>query len=417
MDKIKYVKLEQPDGSYSDSIPLSVDSDHVDVNGSTLTVELNKIDNLETQINKKPYYYTNIASMKTDDNLKEGDVVQTLGYYEANDGKAELYNIVDDNTLIDDDYNIIELNNDLFAKRVQNEKIDESYIIEEITVEEHYDEQTKTHYWITHVPHTDKNGNIIKMNLGLANDVENENVLANETARSFANRHNATLCINGGVFNVTETSDYYLRCLGLVIKDKEVVCDIRNEVRNEGIVNQGYLNRINILGVKDDNTLIKYNYNVNAEAVLSDDCDFTIAGFGRIMVNGESTNRTEGDNWGVASYSITEDTAPIANKIYFVVENGVYKGKVNLTEFEAGTDYYEQTGGTFYEFCFIGQNTTTKDFYIFTCNGKGTEVERGMSHEQAIAIFQDLGVDFAWQPDRRRFNVSDISWRANKQKN
>lgn len=41
MDKIKYVKLEQPDGSYSDNIPLAVDADHVDVNGNTLTNELN----------------------------------------------------------------------------------------------------------------------------------------------------------------------------------------------------------------------------------------------------------------------------------------------------------------------------------------------------------------------------------------
>lgn len=41
MDKIKYVKLEQLDGSYSDSIPLAVDSDYVDVNGNTLTNELN----------------------------------------------------------------------------------------------------------------------------------------------------------------------------------------------------------------------------------------------------------------------------------------------------------------------------------------------------------------------------------------
>ena len=42
MDKLKYIKLEQPDGSYSDSIPLSVDSDYVDVNGNTLTSELDK---------------------------------------------------------------------------------------------------------------------------------------------------------------------------------------------------------------------------------------------------------------------------------------------------------------------------------------------------------------------------------------
>ena len=40
MDKLKYIKLENEDGSYSDSIPLAVDSDYVDVNGSTLTNEL-----------------------------------------------------------------------------------------------------------------------------------------------------------------------------------------------------------------------------------------------------------------------------------------------------------------------------------------------------------------------------------------
>lgn len=40
MDKLKYIKLENEDGSYSSSIPLAVDSDYVDVNGTTLTVEL-----------------------------------------------------------------------------------------------------------------------------------------------------------------------------------------------------------------------------------------------------------------------------------------------------------------------------------------------------------------------------------------
>lgn len=40
MDKLKYIKLENEDGSYSNSIPLAVDSDHVDVNGNTLTSKL-----------------------------------------------------------------------------------------------------------------------------------------------------------------------------------------------------------------------------------------------------------------------------------------------------------------------------------------------------------------------------------------
>ena len=35
MDKLKYIKLENPDGSYSDSIPLSVDASHIDINSSS----------------------------------------------------------------------------------------------------------------------------------------------------------------------------------------------------------------------------------------------------------------------------------------------------------------------------------------------------------------------------------------------
>ena len=40
MDKLKYIKLENEDGSYSSSIPLAVDSDYVDVGGDTLTNKL-----------------------------------------------------------------------------------------------------------------------------------------------------------------------------------------------------------------------------------------------------------------------------------------------------------------------------------------------------------------------------------------
>jgi hypothetical protein len=37
MDKIKYVKLEQQDGSYSEAIPLAVDSNYIDINGHPLS--------------------------------------------------------------------------------------------------------------------------------------------------------------------------------------------------------------------------------------------------------------------------------------------------------------------------------------------------------------------------------------------
>lgn len=61
MDKLKYIKLENEDGTYSSPIPLAVDSDHVNVNGNTLTNELSNkastvnvnssVSNLQSQIN------------------------------------------------------------------------------------------------------------------------------------------------------------------------------------------------------------------------------------------------------------------------------------------------------------------------------------------------------------------------------
>lgn len=46
MDKLKYVKLENEDGSYSPSIPLSVDSNYIEINGVTLSKALeDKADN------------------------------------------------------------------------------------------------------------------------------------------------------------------------------------------------------------------------------------------------------------------------------------------------------------------------------------------------------------------------------------
>lgn len=69
MDKLKYIKLEQEDGSYSASIPLAVDSDYVDVNGESLTSALGKKANaqetssLQNQINVEKARIDNITNI------------------------------------------------------------------------------------------------------------------------------------------------------------------------------------------------------------------------------------------------------------------------------------------------------------------------------------------------------------------
>lgn len=149
MNKIKTIKIKNEDGSISEeSYSIAADALNIDmVNGKNvqetigtidvdkdgdIAAQLNKkinksdiIDNLNssdnnkvlsakqgkvlgdavtalnTNINKKTYYFNTVAEMKSA-NLKENDVCQTLGYYSVNDGGAGLYKIVDDNTLVDD---------------------------------------------------------------------------------------------------------------------------------------------------------------------------------------------------------------------------------------------------------------------------------------------------------------------------
>lgn len=43
MDKLKYVKLKQDDGTYTDKIPLSVDGNYIDINNDTLTHAFNAV--------------------------------------------------------------------------------------------------------------------------------------------------------------------------------------------------------------------------------------------------------------------------------------------------------------------------------------------------------------------------------------
>lgn len=109
-DRIKKIKVKKQDGTFSDYIPIGADAENIDTTDG---------ESVQLKLNKKPYYYNNIADMKADTKLKAGDMAITLGYYEANDGGGAEYVIVNGNHT-DDGGSCHKLNNNLFAKLLFN---------------------------------------------------------------------------------------------------------------------------------------------------------------------------------------------------------------------------------------------------------------------------------------------------------
>lgn len=105
-DRIKKIKIKQTDGTFSDYIPIGANAKDIDLQYND--------SNVENTLKKKPYYYDNVATMKLDDTLREGDMAITLGYYEANDGGGAEYKIISGDYQ-DDGGSIHALNNGLYS--------------------------------------------------------------------------------------------------------------------------------------------------------------------------------------------------------------------------------------------------------------------------------------------------------------
>lgn len=112
-DLIKKIKIKKQDGTFTDYIPIGAEAKNVDTNDG---------DSVQLKLNKKPYYYNNVAEMKADKKLKVGDMAITLGYYEPNDGGSATYLIkIKTDTDIEDNGLIHFISETLVAELIINE--------------------------------------------------------------------------------------------------------------------------------------------------------------------------------------------------------------------------------------------------------------------------------------------------------
>ena len=139
MDRIKKIKIKQQDGTMSDYYPIGADASNVDIDYNNST--------LEVTMKKTPRYYENVASMKLDDTLQEGDMAITLGYYEKNDGGSGFYkirNITNDDVI--DGGSIIALDNtNLVAELITNGTINIKQYGAKETVNSHFENDISTY--------------------------------------------------------------------------------------------------------------------------------------------------------------------------------------------------------------------------------------------------------------------------------
>lgn len=334
--------------------------------------------------------FNNMQELINSESLVNGNIVGVFGDTNINDGFVNYYLITSETT-------DIALNNNLYAKIIYNEKVDGSYLIDEIKQYELYNENSKSTVQIFHIPNKDKFNKTIELKHGFANDIVS-NTPANEKPTTFSNRKNATLCINASIFDVDQNSQNYNRILGLIIHNGVVVTDTREYYWSV----DWYKNRY-ILGLKNNGLLQAYVGNINSQYLIDDGVIESFQGFIPVLINGENNreNLLDKHNWTAPVYTITSDNTPIANKIYYILENGEYVGKYNISSFDNNYTYYEQTTGGRYPRQIIAQNGTTKDFYILSANGKGKTENLGLTFEEVITLLKyvDENITFAYALD------------------
>lgn len=215
-----------------------------------------------------------------------------------------------------------------------------SYIYTEIETKKFLYEPTNTHYWITKVPYQDEDENIIEIKHGFANDEISDDCIANETPRSFARRHNATLCVNASIAAIENNSFTHL--VGPIIHDGQII----SEYGTDGYVN---INQINVLAFDRERNFKVYPVSTSASTILLDGYTETIVAFDELVSNGEIINN----------------------------------------------------GSSLYQWNIIAFNENTKDLYFCCCNGKNINDEEGMSLQTLLNILvNDYNCTFAYRLDQ-----------------
>lgn len=146
-----------------------------------------------------------------------------------------------------------------------SENIDED--LNNIVVEQRYDSDSKTIYYLTYVPHKDKSNNLLKLNLSMSIDPGGETVL------DFAKRmDNPLLAINASQ-GLPDLEPGRVEPAGVQIVNKKIIRDIP------------YKPYAHSLGIKDNNELVFFKPGTGAKEMLDTGVNHALCGFVPLIVD------------------------------------------------------------------------------------------------------------------------------------
>jgi Phosphodiester glycosidase len=218
-------------------------------------------------------------------------------------------------------------------KATKVEVLEENAYYHELSTKKYRDAISLTDYYLTTISNLDSEGSIIELKRGFASDVPNDGT--SETARSFANRHNATLTLNASVF------------------DTNTFLPIGTDIFDGMIINENLTRNYYTLGIKADNTLVAYPPGTTAQSIIDDGCENALSSFIPLIENGASVSQTVLDMYG------------------------------------GGTERHPRQ---------VIAQFSNKDILIFTCEGR-TQQNQGMTSDDLVRILLAQGVNFAYMLD------------------
>jgi exopolysaccharide biosynthesis protein len=211
--------------------------------------------------------------------------------------------------------------------------LDDNAYYHEISSEKNRDSVSGTDYYISTINHLDKYGNAIQLKRGFAQDIPNSG--SAETARSFANRHNATLTLNASVH------------------DPNTFTMLGTDIYNGQILTENLTRSYYTLGIRSDNTLVAYPPGTTAQSIIDDGCDNALSAF-----------------------------IPL-------VQSGAAVSQAILDTYSGGVERHPRQ---------VIAQFSNKDILILTCEGR-TQENAGMTSDDLIRILLEQGVDFAYMLD------------------